>query len=377
MRYIGNKTKLLDFIGARLAHLGIRGGRALDAFAGTATVGAFLKTRGFTVMTSDVMTYSYVFQRAYVVADHYPAFRALRADAAVEAALRHPVLRAAATDRMPDAAPPAARRLAQELVYLDTMVDGERGFITHNFSDGSRAQRTYFTRDNAGRIDAIRRTLHEWRASRLVGETEFFLLLASLIEAADTVANTTGVYAAYVKSWQSNARRPLRLKLPLVGARGAGAGRCRAFLGDASRAIVEAGALDVLYLDPPYNTRQYSGYYHVPELLARGWFDGDLPALRGKTGLILNRDDQRSDWSSRSRCVGALETLLAGANARHVLLSYNNEGIIPAADIRRALRAYGQAHTYRCFSRHYRRYRADTRAYSADSTVEYLHYVSQ
>ena len=64
MRYIGNKTKLLPFIGDLLGARRVPRGRSLDAFAGTAAVGSFLKARGGTVVGCDLMTFSYVFQRA-------------------------------------------------------------------------------------------------------------------------------------------------------------------------------------------------------------------------------------------------------------------------------------------------------------------------
>src|SRR5688572_4738323 len=74
MRYIGNKTKLLGFIGSVLDGLDAKGGHAFDAFAGTASVGRFLKGRGYGVSSCDIMTYSYVFQRAYVEVDQTPDF---------------------------------------------------------------------------------------------------------------------------------------------------------------------------------------------------------------------------------------------------------------------------------------------------------------
>ncbi|MBA3558169.1 MAG: DNA adenine methylase, partial [Gemmatimonadaceae bacterium] len=79
MRYIGNKTRLLPFILDTMGTLGIPPGTAHDAFAGTASVGRSLKSRGWRVVSSDLMTYSYVFQRAYVVAGRIPAFAKLRA----------------------------------------------------------------------------------------------------------------------------------------------------------------------------------------------------------------------------------------------------------------------------------------------------------
>jgi len=79
VRYIGNKTKLLRFIGDVLDERAVRPGHALDAFAGTASVGHYLKTRGFRVTSCDLMTYSLAFQKAYIEVDVLPDFQRLLA----------------------------------------------------------------------------------------------------------------------------------------------------------------------------------------------------------------------------------------------------------------------------------------------------------
>src|SRR5688500_9285416 len=100
MRYIGNKTRLLPFILRTLKRLGVNPGTAHDAFSGTAAVGRALKSAGWRVVSSDLMTYSYVLQRAYVVASRMPSFTALVAgDAGLRRALRSPALRVRAASR--------------------------------------------------------------------------------------------------------------------------------------------------------------------------------------------------------------------------------------------------------------------------------------
>lgn len=343
MRYIGNKRRLLDYIGDVVAECGLRSGTAFDAFAGTASVGRELKRRGFAVTSCDLMTYSYVFQRAYIELDERPGF-----DALLE---REPALRAACSRK--------ADRMNAVLRFLDREIEPRTGFITTHYSpdadDPDNEGRMFFTPANARRIDGIRLALHEWLAAGALSSGEFHLLLATLLEGADAVANTTGVYAAYVKSWQPNALRDLRLREPdLVTGTGLA---CRAIKGDARAALEEVGPIDLLYLDPPYNSRQYRSYYHVPEVIARGWFD-EPPEPRGKTGLISG-PELSSAWSTRRGCVGALDEILAVADARWILLSYNSEGIIPDGEIERLFRAHGRAASYRVFDRDYGRYRAD------------------
>jgi adenine-specific DNA-methyltransferase len=233
----------------------------------------------------------------------------------------------------------------------------------------------YFTTSNATRIDAVREQLDEWRDARLISDAERYVLLASLLEALDAVANTTGVYAAYVKSWQSNALRPLRLRPPDMTT-GTGLA-CRALQGDINTLSGKLGSADILYLDPPYNSRQYSGYYHIPELVATGW-SGGAPTLRGKTGLI-DDSDKRSPWSRRGKCVAALNTLLDNVDARFVLMSYNSEGIIPEDAIRDAFQVRGVNGTFRVHERDYARYRSDRdridRRYKGSRVSERIYFV--
>src|SRR6266567_2255669 len=163
MRYIGNKTRLLPFILRTLEKERIAVGSVHDAFAGTASVSRALKSEGWRVYSSDLLMSSYVFQRAYVVAD---------------------------------AADPLIREMAAELSGLSP----RRSFISRHFSPAggsASAGRMYFTPDNAGRIDASRETLEDWRKERKVREDDYYLLLAGIIEGADRVANTAGVYASY------------------------------------------------------------------------------------------------------------------------------------------------------------------------------------
>jgi adenine-specific DNA-methyltransferase len=335
MRYIGNKTKLLRFIAGVLRRRGIKGGRAVDPFCGTASVSRELKRLGFQVIAADLMEYAHVLAKAYVEAT------------------------AISTD------------LHARIAFLNSMPP-ERGFVSEHFGAPARM---YFTAANAARIDAIRTQIRFWQRTAEISEIDHYVLLAALIEASDRVANTTGVYAAFVKSWQPNARRALELRPPeIIASNG-----CYAHRADAVELVSQLDEFELLYLDPPYNSRQYAGYYHVPELLAVGWFD-QVPELRGKTGLLPDRD-KRSDWSRRSKCEATLEELIASARCKHIVMSYNAEGILSEGAIERILKQYGLRDTYHKYVRPYRRYRSDAdgenRRYAGDRVEEYLYCVSR
>ena len=364
MRYIGNKTRLLPFILGTLRRLGIEPGTAHDAFAGTAAVGRALKEAGWRVASSDLMSYSHVFQQAYVVAQAVPSLR--------ELSRREPEVRRAIAAWDGDGGlSPRGNALRAIGAYLARQREPERGFVTSHFSPVG--ERMYFTEENAMRIDAARQAIHDWHRSGWIDSSVFYILLAALIEGSDRVANTAGVYAAFIKSWQSNARRPLSIVpvLPAEGARGS-----TAHLTDAVTLAAALGPVDLLYIDPPYNARQYSGYYHVPELIARGWFGGPV-TLRGKTGL-LPPDGQRSEWCSPRGVRPALVELLAATKAKHVLVSYNSEGLLADAELRVALEEASVDGRARRFSKSYRRYRADSdhaaRKYKGSVVRELLYY---
>jgi adenine-specific DNA-methyltransferase len=379
MRYIGNKTKLLPFLGSAIAKLGIAPGVVHDAFSGTAAVGRALKAAGWRVHSSDLMTYSYVMQRAYVVASRVERFDALaKADPLVRMLFADRGLGLArrsivgAGDGL--ALDPGGLSRSRTQAIGDHLAKGLPpidGFFARNF--GPAGGRMYFTDENARRIDAARTTLHEWRQRGLLADDTFYVLLAAVIEGADRVANTAGVYAAYIKQWQPNALRPLGIvaETPIPSRV-----RCVAHQADAAQVAEALGPIDLLYVDPPYNTRQYAGYYHVPELIARGWFD-DAVMLRGKTGLIAD-EGLRSAWCSRREAPTALRELLAATGARHVLVSYNSEGVIPDREMRAALSDAAIDGRVRRFTRRYKRYRADSdregRRYKGDEVRELLYY---
>ena len=134
------------------------------------------------------------------------------------------------------------------------------------------------------------------------------------------------------------------------------------------QALVERLSCDVLYMDPPYNHRQYCANYHVLETIARY----DEPVLKGVTGL-RPQDDQKSDFCMKRRALPALEEMVKKTSAQYVFLSYNSEGIMGKDEILQTMGQYGQVDL---MTRDYQRFRADVdrenRVYKADQVEEYL-----
>lgn len=345
MNYIGSKQTLLPFI-ERVFHRVADGDERVfcDLFAGTGAVGRRFKQLGLRVIANDLQYYSYTLNKAYLEIDRQPRFARLRKTC---------------RDQLKGMGCTSLDPVGQVLALVNG-IDGSAGFIARNY--GPAGGRLYYTSDNAERADAVRCAIEDWRGEGLISEKEYFYLLASLLEAIDAVANTASVYGAFLKRFKASALKPLELK-PLMLSNGAL--RCRAYREDANDLIARARC-DVLYLDPPYNHRQYGANYHVLETIAAG----DRPRLRGVTGL---REYERSRYCRRMTASEALAELVEKARTRHILMSYNDEGVIGFDEMRRILGERGRVKTYR---QKYTRFKADNgRAYKRDATVEYLHYV--
>ncbi|MBI3653024.1 MAG: DNA adenine methylase [Acidobacteria bacterium] len=345
MNYIGSKHSLRAFIGkhfARLANDGVQ--TCCDLFAGTGAVGRYFKSRGLRVMANDLQYYAYVLNKAYLEINTPPRFVKLRQ--ALQKTHRQ-------TARGRLAPVPMALALINEL-------PGTRGFLAEHYSP--LAKRFYYTQANAEKADAIRSAINAWRAAGIISDREYFYLLCSLLEAIDQVANTASVYGAYLKTFKRSAQRPLQLKPLELTNQVKG---CKVFHEDANQ-LIERIHCDVLYLDPPYNHRQYGANYHVLETIARY----DEPQLRGLTGM---RDYPRSQYCQPKMAAAALEHLIARAQAKHIFISYNDEGIMSLKQVRDILSLRGSPKTFR---QTYARFKADNqRQYKREATVEYLHYV--
>ena len=125
---------------------------------------------------------------------------------------------------------------------------------------------------------------------------------------------------------------------------------------------------DVLYLDPPYNARQYCSNYHVLETIAKY----DNPVLSGVTGL-RDTGEQKSEFCSKRTVEKVFEDLIMNAKFKYIFLSYNNEGLMSLETIKRIMEKYGD---YSLYTKSYKRFKADkdeNRNTGSNQTIEYLH----
>lgn len=338
MRYLGNKTPLLGEIVEAARDLGFEGGTVCDLFAGSGAVGRKFRQLGCRVLSTDLMHCSWVLQKVFLECPGPPRFSALEDLWGSVEPLGDERLAAA------EPADPAAWEvLLRMLRWLEEEAPESTGLLTRQYSPAGVEKRGYLTAENARRIDGILEMVRKWREEGTITEGESMLLLASVIDASDRVANISGTYGAYLKSWQPNALQPLQLRVPDV---------VSGPIGEANRkdalewiAGVEA---DLLYIDPPYNQRQYPANYHLLDVIVRLLEEPDLEALEalersiyGKTGLVPWQE-QASPLCSRRRndCHDAFATILEATTIPRVVISYNEEGIISREEFEAMLSSY-------------------------------------
>lgn len=328
MNYIGSKYSLINFIQNTINDVtNIQNGEGhifADLFAGTGIVGSVFKQAGYNVIANDIQYYSYVLNKHLI--ENIPV-------------------------------------LDNSLLNYFNSLIGEDGFVYQNYCISPNSERNYFTDKNGQKCDAIRTELENMYINKDINECTYFYYLASLVNSIDKYANTASVYGAFLKKIKKSAQKDFQLELlPVIdGIKG------KVFNEDINKLIKRISG-DILYLDPPYNERQYCTNYHVLETIAKY----DNPILKGKTGL-REYSYQKSLFCSKRTINKVFEDLIANANFHYIFLSYNNEGLMDLDTIKQIMSKYGK---YTCYNQEYQRFKADkeeNRHIKAKTTTEYIH----
>ncbi len=163
------------------------------------------------------------------------------------------------------------------------------------------------------------------------------------------VANISGNYAAFLKCWDPRALKPLRLRVPVIQP---SKRKNKVFKADANK-LVKKMSCDILYMDPPYNERQYAPNYFMLELIAEGWFNGNNPQIYGNTGM-RPYEKQKSSYCQKVNVKGAFRDLIENADTKYMLLSYNDEGLMSEDEIINVLSSRGRVNILETDHRRYR-----------------------
>ena len=322
--YLGNKRALLGPIGAAVERVKRRLGksrlRVFDAFSGSGIVSRFLKAHASRLVSNDLEDYAAVIARCY-----------LRDRSTVDL--------------------PAVTELAAE---LNRRVEAEpfaRGFFEELYAPADERQitpadRVFYTRENARRLDNHRRQLDS------VPGDLCELLLAPLISRASIHTNTAGVFKGFYKDSVTKRGRfggsgadalarirgRIELEAPVLSNF-----ECESEVlqGDANLAARSLRALDLAYVDPPYNQHPYGSNYFMLNLLVRYERPASLSRVSG-----IPANWRRSGYNVRAKALPLLRELLHAIDAPFLLVSFNNEGFITPAQMRAMLGELGSVDVF-------------------------------
>lgn len=318
IKYIGSKLKLLPYILQLISEVSPR--TVLDGFSGTTRVAQALAQLGYSVIANDVAVWSKVFGACYLL------------------------------NRRP-------RSYYKNLIDYLNSLPGRDGWFTENYgglpNGGVSKQPDGLKKPwqihNTRKLDAIRGEID--RAG--LDEIERSVALTSLVLALDSVDNTLGHYAAYLKEWSDRSFDTMVLKVPQIFA---SEGHNLVLQGDIFD-ILDKTEVDLAYFDPPYGSNnekmppsrvRYAAYYHIWTTICLD----DRPKLFGKAKRRADTTDRvaasvfeeyhRNEETGRFIAVEAIERLLKEARAKFIILSYSSGGRATARDLDQAISKCGQ-----------------------------------
>lgn len=303
MRFIGSKVNMLPEIANVISkHVDGSEKTFVDLFGGSNSVGQYFKEQ-YQIVSNDIMYFSYVIARASIQMNDIPKFKKLNSIG-----------------------------VSDPIKYLQShdITNVPDGYVTINYSPIGEKKRMYLTPENARRIDFVRDTIERWHESKIINDDEFFYLLDALLQGIPYVSNITGTYGAYLKHWDKRAYKPIEL-VPSQVINNHVANQA---LNEDSLNLIHHISGDIVYIDTPYNSRQYASNYHVLESIAR-W---DKQPLKGVTG---QRDytDEKSTFAMKSKVLDAMIALFSSLNFKHVVVSYSTDGLLSEADLLSILKA--------------------------------------
>lgn len=268
-RYIGNKYKLLGDISREISARMTGAFTFADLFAGTGAVAYKMAREGHPVIVNDTLYSNVVAYRAWFSQEEI-----------------------------------RAEEVASRLARWNALADAPENYFSRVYGG------KYYSGSDARKIGHIREELERERGG--LREREYFVLLASLLYAADKIANTVGHFEYFLKEPPQD--RGVIMQMPDL----APVAPAEIFNEDAN-ALAKRIRADVVYIDPPYNARQYVNFYHVLENLAR-W---EKPEKFEGNSMKFERNALKSGYS-RASAPALFEDLIRSLRCRLIVVSYNN-----------------------------------------------------
>lgn len=177
-------------------------------------------------------------------------------------------------------------------------------YVSENFGG------KFFSANDAKVIGHIREEIEA--AKGCISEKEYCILLASLLYSADKSANTVGHYDAYIKGHDIPDTFSFELISPYITSKS----HIHITRQDANT-YAKTLKSDIVYIDPPYNSRQYSRFYHVLENITC-W---NKPQLYG---VALKPEPENMSEYCRNNAKVYFKDLIDNLDCKYIVVSYNN-----------------------------------------------------
>ena len=274
-RYIGSKARMLSFIDEVMKKEKIKFSSFLDLFGGTGIVGDYFNNQCTKVYINDLLKSNYLSYLSWFGSD------------------------------------PIEKEKLEKIIEGYNRLDNlEDNYFSLNFSN------TYFSEDNCKKIGFIRDDIENKYLNNEINTRERAILVTSLLYAMDKIANTVGHYDAYRK----NGNLDKKLELCMLDLKSEEINNNNKIFNEDSNELVRNIKADVVYIDPPYNSRQYSDAYHLLENVAM-WEKQEVFGVAKK----MKRNGIKSKYCSVSAPL-AFKDLIENINAKYIIVSYNNMG---------------------------------------------------
>lgn len=269
-RYLGNKYKLLPFITKIVEEECENVNTVADIFAGTGAVASAFTDKK--LITNDIMYSNYICHLAWFGSEEYSE----------------------------------EKIIALIMEYNNRKIEQDN-YMSENFAN------TYFSLEDCRKIGFIRQDIEDRFVKGNINARERALLITSLLYAMDKIANTCGHYDAYRQGVEFE--KHLELAVPQPDEHLNENNVCYNMDTNELAADMEA---DLVYIDPPYNSRQYCDAYHLLENVAR-WEKPEVFGVARK----MDRTALKSDYCTQ-KATAAFAKLIDSIHAKYILLSYNN-----------------------------------------------------
>lgn len=273
-RYVGNKYKLMSWIKGEIDNKCRNCNSFFDVFAGTGSVASYLFEDFDEIIINDFLYSNEMIFKGFFMPGTY---------------------RPELLEKM-------------KILYQNINANAlPENYVSKNFGN------KFFANDDAKKIGYIREDIENKYTSKVINEKEYSILISSLIYSLDRISNTVGHYEAYIKKKNIEGGQ---LKFGLINPKNVFNKNIRIFRRDSNELVKEVKT-DIAFLDPPYNSRQYSRFYHVLETLTK-W---DKPELFGIA--MKPKEENMSDYC-RASAPKAFNELVKNLNAKYIVVTYNN-----------------------------------------------------